>query len=51
MPEMTSPQGEVLTIPAEGVAAMSALGWAVTGEPEPEKPATKRATRKRVATK
>ncbi|MDN6566956.1 MAG: hypothetical protein L0K65_07885 [Actinomyces sp.] len=49
---MTSPQGEVLNFPAEGVAAMSALGWEVTGQPEPEqKPARQRTTRKRPTTK
>lgn len=46
MVEMISPQGEVLTVPTEGVHAMRALGWERT-EPEPEaKVAPKRQARR-----
>jgi len=40
MPEMTSPQGEVLSVPeGPGVRALRVLGWAeAKPEPEPEKP-------------
>lgn len=37
MPRATSPYGEVLTIPAEGVHSMRALGWDVEDD-EPTKP-------------
>lgn len=37
MPRATSPYGEVLTIPAEGVHAMRALGWDVEDD-EPTTP-------------
>ncbi|CEG97707.1 Protein of unknown function [Propionibacterium freudenreichii] len=39
MAAMTSPAGEVLHIPAEGVAAMLALGWKVQHQ-EPVEPAS-----------
>ncbi len=52
MPAMTSPSGEVLHIPSEGVAPMLALGWMVqSDDPAPvvEKPAVKATKRKRPA--
>lgn len=52
MPEMTSPQGEVLTIPDRGVQSMKALGWTVNDKPErskadDDKPAAKKTTRRK----
>jgi len=36
MPKMTSPQGEVLDIPAESAHALRALGWTQAPEPATE---------------
>lgn len=48
MTQMTSPQGEVLDIPAEGVRSMRALGWEVTEpEPEPTPPPPRRTSRRK----